>query len=202
MSCKLLKSHVLSDSIHVSIYHTVRLSFSAFATESAVEKACVHKHFPDYWIAPIVANWLWNNFDMEIVMPSFQISGRSVLEIPTDANHVFAQALKRIVKGIFVVNSFAFSIRNDTFRVACPDEHTPMIHSVKTSDVCHTIWIDKDKCEIWGLEDLIMFRFKVSLWTCSLEIPRFLTFFIKLHVVNLALISAMPIVKSSPLFSH
>ena len=62
-----------------------------------------------------------------------------MLEIPTDANHVFTQALEGIVKRIFVVNSFAFSIRNDTFSVASTYEHTPMIDSIEASYVCHTV---------------------------------------------------------------
>ena len=71
-----------------------------------------------------------------------------MLEIPTDANHVFAQALEGIVKGIFVVNSFAFSVRNDTFGVASPYEYTPMINSIKASNICYAVRIDKDKSEV------------------------------------------------------
>ena len=99
----------------------------------------MHKHLPDDRVAPVVGNWLWNDLNEKVVVPAFEVAWRGVINIPVDANHVLAQTFEGVVEGMLVVDSFAFSERDDAFLVASPDQNTPVVDSVKSSNIGHTV---------------------------------------------------------------
>ena len=75
--CYLTNASSLTDGIKESVNKGIWISLSTDARESTMKEACMFQHFPDCWIAPIIRISLWENFDFEIIMSTFQKSWRS-----------------------------------------------------------------------------------------------------------------------------
>ena len=160
----------LGDGVEEAVNKWVRISLSTDACESAMEKACVLKHFPHGWIAPIVGDGLWEYFDLEVIMSSRKYPRTCKHFLNVQANQVLSSFLKCVIECLLIFLSLALSIWNQAISVTHKYQDSSRVYSVKGGNICYRVWGHENERELFCIENFISCRFKVSSCTRSMEL--------------------------------
>ena len=129
----------LGHSVKVPINERVRISLPTDAGEPTVEEPRVLQHLPHRWVAPVIRNLLWENFDSEVIMSAREHTRRSENFFHIQANKVLPRFLESVLESLLVFLCFSFSVRNESVTVPYEDEHPPRVDSVERSNICDRI---------------------------------------------------------------
>ena len=165
---ELLSGHVCRHRCEVGVDQRIRVSLTTLASEATVIEACSHEHLPDCGVTPIVGCRLRPNADVEVVMTALQVSWRSVVLVPVEADHVLLQLLECLIESLLVVLALAFTVGDETTSISDEKENTTMVNTVQTRHVSHTVRVHENHSELTSIKALLTLVLEVALGASSL----------------------------------
>ena len=136
---ELRKCLVLGDGGEIGVDERVWVSLATHASPSAVTEARREQHLPNLRVAPVVRILLRENADPEIVVSTLKHGGNGPPVVPIEHDHVLFELLKGIIERHLVIACLAFSKADHSLSIADKDENTPLVNSVQSRYISHTV---------------------------------------------------------------
>ena len=136
---KLCKSLVLGDSREIGVDEGIWVSLATDAGPPAVVEARREQHLPNLRVAPIVRILLGEYADPEIIVSTLKHGRNGPPMVPIEHDHVLFELLEGIIERHLVIASLAFSKADHTLSIADKDENTPLVNSVQSRYIGHTV---------------------------------------------------------------
>jgi len=164
--CDHLWGLILRYCVEVSIDQTVRVSLPRLTHEANVSEASIQQHLPDVRVSPVVSPSLRPNFDIEVVVFSFQSGVDWRVTIHRNAYDVLAELFERVVESAFVIFTFTLAIADEPVRVTDKEQDTPVVYAVETGHIGDRITVNEDEGEVRGAEYFVFATLKEAFGPC------------------------------------
>ena len=164
--CDHLWGLILRYCVEVSIDQTVRVSLPRLTHEANVSEASIQQHLPDVRVSPVVSPSLRPNFDIEVVVFSFQSGVDWRVTIHRNAYDVLAELFERVVESAFVIFTLTLAIADEPVRVTDKEQDTPVVYAVETGHIGDRITVNEDEGEVRGAEYFVFATLKEAFGPC------------------------------------